>query len=623
MGQFNRKPVRVVEFDVDFCSLTYGISPCTAALAMPENPRKCYNTFPTCQDKDNFNPEPLTLRFSESRVDLPAGGPITFPVLESVSPVTATVNIAGTNERFNGLGRRGTITATFSDFPYNDRVTDKYAAERKSGDAQLDEGGYNPEDRGSFFAKLKARWPTYGDRPFRFIEGSLQDGDDLILTESGEELSTESGASLSTIKDGTFIEESVRHYIITDFLGPDRDGQVRIEGKDILHLADDKKALCPRPSRGQMRFEINEGETTVELTPENIGDAEYPSEGWAALGREIVTFTRSGDILTLTGRGLQNTEARSHREGTTVQLAYRVVDTRIDDLVEDLLINFSNVPASFIPKVKWEEDVTRWASTLVLDTIITRPEGVQKLIAELAVLGVSVWWDDVKQEVGLKINAPVAAGEIVEFSDDANILDIHQEDNDEERLTQVHFYSVQTDPTGSATDKNNFDRIIVAIDVEAEQENSYRNPRIREVFSRWVNEGADSVLLVNALRLLSRFNTAPATYKVKIDNKDNSISLVDVVNLTSRVNQDLTGRIRPKLTQVRKKTTDEKHGWTNIELQDFSFDGQFRVIAPNEVDGSPFPVYGDATQAQKDTFAYLIAEDDGFFPDGEPAHQLI
>ena len=604
MPGFNRRPVRVVEIDVDFCTRVYGESPCTASMSLPGNPRKCYNTFTTCQDKPNFNSSPLTLRFAEPRVDLPAGGPITFPVLESVSPVTATVNIAGTNDRFNGLGRRGTISATFTDFPYNDKVVDKYSAERKSGDAQLDEDGYDPKDRGSFFGKLKSRWPTYGDRPMRFIEGYLDD-------------------------NGDFQVESTRHYIITDFKGPDRRGQVRIEGKDILHLADDKKAQCPRPSKGQMRFELfdridrggnpnPEYNPNVELTPAGIGDAEYPTEGWATIGREVVTFTRVGDILTLTGRGLLNTEERSHREGSTVQLAYRVVNTRIDDLVEDLLVNYSSVPSAFIPKADWEVDVTRWASTLVLDTIITKPEGVQKLIAELAVIGVSVWWDDVAQEIRLKINSPVFGEDIVDFTDDSHILDIEQEDHDEDRLTQVHFYSVQTDPTGSATDKNNFDRVIVTIDAEAEQENSYRNPRIREIFCRWVNEGADSVLLVNALRMLARFNTAPTTFKVKIDNKDNDLSLIDVVRLNTRVAQGVTGRPTPKLTQVRQKTTRREHGWTDIELQDFFFDGEFRLIAPNNT-----PVYGSATQEQKDQFAFMIAAADDFFPDGTPAHQLI
>ena len=604
MSQFNKRPIRLVEFDVDFCQNTYGESPCEAALSLPGTPRKCYNTFHTCQDKGNFNPGTLTLRFAEPRANLPVGGPITFPVLESVTPVTATVNIAGTNERYNGLGRRGTITATFTDFPYHDRVTDKYASERRSGAAQLDEPGYRPEDRGSFFAKLKSRWPTYGDRPMRYIEGYIDDNGNLEI-------------------------ESTRHYIITDFKGPDRDGEVRVEGKDILHLADDKKSLCPRPSRGQMRFELfdrfdNQGDPNpeynpvVELTPQGIGDLEYPTSGYATIGREVVTFTRSGDFLTLTGRGMENTEERSHREGSTVQMAYRVVNTRIDDLVEDLLINFAGIDPSFIPKSDWEEDVTRWASTLVLDTIITRPEGVQGLIAELAVIGVSVWWDDVKQEIGLKINSPVFGQDIIDFSDDAHILDIHQEDNDEDRLTQVHFYSVQTDPTGSATDKNNFDRVIVAIDAEAEQENSYRNPRIREIFCRWVNKGADSVLLVNALRMLARFRTAPVKYKVKIDNKDNDVSLVDVVRLNTRVAQDVTGLNRPVLTQVRQKSTRREHGWTDIELQDFFFDGSFRFIAENET-----PVYSEATQEQKDIFAFMIAEGDSFFPDGAPAHQLI
>lgn len=604
MPQLRRKLVRVVEFDVDFCTNTYGVGPCTASLSMPGAPRKCYNTFPSCQDKPNFNAGTLTLRFCEPRVDLPSG-PITFPVLDSVSPTSATVNIAGTNEQYNGLGRRGTISAKFTDFPYNDRVTDKYAVERVSGAAQLDEPGYNPEDRGTFFGKLKARWPTYGDRPFRYIEGYLDED------------------------TGEFVVESTRHYVITDFKGPDRDGEVTVEGKDILSLADDKKALCPRPSRGQMRFEMfdrlnSEGAPNpsynpdVELTPEGIGDAEYPASGFATLGREIVSFTRVGDIVTLTGRGLFNTQERSHREGTTFQLAKRVVGTRIDDLVEDLLVNFGNVPSEFIPKAKWKSDVTRWASTLVLDAIITQPEGVQKLVAELAVLGVSVWWDDTDQEVGLKINSPVFGEDIVDWDEDSHIIDVEQEDHDEDRLTQVHFYSVQTDPTASPTDKGNYDRVIVAIDAEAEQQNSYRNPRVREIFCRWVNNGADSILLINALRLLARFNTAPIKYTVTIDNKDNGIKLVDVVRLNTRVAQDLTGKPKSRLSQVNKKTSHRQAGWTNIQLQEFFFEGQFRLVAPNNT-----PVYGTATQAQKDQFGYMISAGEDFFPDGAPAHQLI
>lgn len=604
MSIVDRRPVRIVEIDVDYCTLQFGVGACTASLSLPGVPRKCYNTFNTCPVKELFNPAPLTLRFVEPRSDLPIVDNRTYPVLNNVSPVTATVNIAGTSDNFNGLGRRGTITATFTDFPDNDRGVDKYASERRSGAAQLDESGYNPKDRGTFFGKLKSRWPQYGDRPMRYIEGYIDDNGDL--------------QTLST-----------RHYIITDFNGPDRSGNVTIEGKDILHLADDKKALCPKPSLGQMRFEIfdrfdREGQPNpdynpvVELTPEGIGDAAYPSSGLAALGREIVSFTRDGDNITLTGRGLEGTEERSHREGTTVQIVKEVRNVRIDDLVEDLLVNFANIDPAFIPKSEWQEDVTRWASTMFLDTIIARPEGVQTLISELAVLGVSVWWDDVKQEIGLKINSPVFDSDITDFNDDAHILDIEQEDNDEDRLTQIHFYSVQTDPTGSPTDKNNYDRIIVAIDAEAEQQNSYRFPRVREVTCRWVNRGADSILLINALRLLSRFNTAPKTYKVKIDNKDNSISLADVVRLNTRVAQDSTGKPVQRLTQVRQKNTRREHGWTDIVLQDFQFDGNFRLIAPNNT-----PVYGNATQEQKDTFAFMIAESEDFFPDGAPSHQLI
>ena len=57
---FGRKPITIVEIDVDFCALTYGTAPCTAALSAA-TPRKCFNTFKTCQDQANFDQGTLTL----------------------------------------------------------------------------------------------------------------------------------------------------------------------------------------------------------------------------------------------------------------------------------------------------------------------------------------------------------------------------------------------------------------------------------------------------------------------------------------------------------------------------------------------------------------------------------
>ena len=56
-----RQPVTVVELDLDTCSLAYGVSPCTAALA---SGLECYNTQATCQDTPNYLDEFITAIFS-------------------------------------------------------------------------------------------------------------------------------------------------------------------------------------------------------------------------------------------------------------------------------------------------------------------------------------------------------------------------------------------------------------------------------------------------------------------------------------------------------------------------------------------------------------------------------
>jgi hypothetical protein len=340
MSTLNLEPIQIVEIDIDYCSLVYGEAPCTAALGTT-GVRKCYNTFSTCQDKPNFTKTVLTQRFIENRSRSPKCF-LTYPVLKSVSSISSTVNIAGSDDRLNGLGRRATITVELMDFPYSDRSTDKYALQREDGTAQTDEGGYKPEDRGTYFTKLKARFPFYAGRPLRVIEGFIDDTCELL-------------------------QPRTTHYVMTDIKGPDNNGRVTIEAKDILSLADDKKAVCPRPSLGKTNIEVPEVDVpfTFNLTPEGIGNVAYPTEGFATLGRELVSYTRSGDAVTITGRGLRRTRQSSHRENSTFQIAKVFEQTRIDDAIEDLLVNFGNVPQSFIPKAEWEEEITFWYGSVL------------------------------------------------------------------------------------------------------------------------------------------------------------------------------------------------------------------------------------------------------------------
>jgi len=584
-----REPVQIVEIDVDVCSLTYGSAPCTAVLGTT-GVRKCFNMYRHCQDTENFAQSTLTLRFAQPRLTMPRDE-VYFPCLESASPRSASVNIGGADPRLDALGRRATVTVRLRDFPYHDRLTDPYQAERISGTAQTDEGGYNPQDRGTFFAKLRARWPYYAGRPMRVVEGYI-DG-------------------------GTLTEERTRHFVITDWAMDDAGG-VTIDGKDVLDLADNKKAVCPRQSSGVLAADIAADATSATLTPAGIGDSEYPASGKVVIGSEIAAFTRSGDLLTLTARGTDGTNAASHSAEDAVQLCFEVDRVRIDEVVRELLEDYAGISSAFIPISDWQAEVSRWAPSMRLKTIIPKPTGVARLVGELAPLGVSIWWDEVAQEIRLKTIRPPDGDTVFNVTDDNAIKGARVEDRDEDRLTRVAFYTAMIDPTRSETDPGNYRRQRLLIDLEAESAIAYGSSRVRNVFCRWLNQGADALVRIAGRRMLGRLSDAPQHYVLTLDAKDGDITLTDILEVSSRAFTDETGRPETQLLQVVALEDDRSGHDFRVTAQSYRQRGRLFYIAPNDA-----PEYDAATDEQRAAYGFLVDETAGEFADGTPAYEMI
>lgn len=568
----NIEPVQIVEVDIDYCTLTYGTGLCTAVLGTT-GVRKCFNTFGTCQAKAAFDKGTKTLKFITPTASVPKNDTY-FPALTSVSAFSTSVNIGGANPTLGALGKRGKVSVSLKDFAYHDRYLDKYQPERVSGTAQTDEGGYDPATRGSFFTKLKSRFPFYAGRSLRVVDGYV-DG-------------------------GVFTELQTRNFIITNMVGPDDSGNVRIEAKDVLTLAEKKSATAPIASRGELLTDVDVGLVSFDLTPAGIG-ANYPASGTAVVGSEVVTYTRSVDTITFTGRAQYNTEEKEHKAGDTFQECIVYTNQLINEVVEDLLTNYTDIPASFFPTADWAEEVQRWAPTLRLDTVIAEPTSVADLLGELAVLGVSIWWDDVNQKIRIAVTKPIDLNQTTyNLTDDANIKKISQEDRDEDRLTQIHFYTVQADPTAGLKDKSNYDRIRVTVDVEAEQENSYNDTRIREIFCRWLNLGNDTSTRLRTIRLLNKLNASPKHFKIKLDAKDIAISLTDVLYVESRVITDDTGKPIPTYLEVTQKTEPVAGHEVDITAQAYLYEGNYGYIMANTAN-----TYGSATDLEKETGAYI------------------
>lgn len=545
------EPIEWVEIDVDQCTLSYGVGACTAVLGV-DSAAKCYNTFKTCQDRDNYDLGTITYTYCmpQSRLPYKVG---VFPVLMSVTERSGMVNIAGTDEKLNSLGKRETLTFTMRDFPYHDRYTDKYAQERVSGAAQADGIGYNPETKGTHFGKLRARWPYYAGRAARYCTGFIDGG---VLTD--------------VVK---------RHYIITDMDYDTAGGTATFEVKDILYLADNDKALAPVASGGSLLGAIPIGYTQFELTPEHIGTT-YPASGRAVIGSEMVNYTRSGDVITLVARGIKGTTESAHSAGDSFQEVFYKSDERIDDVIYDLLVNYAGVDPAFIPVAKWEEEITRWAVSLRLTVDVTKPTGVNKLIGELAILGLSIWWDSELQEIGLKVNRPPDEDTIFDVNDNRNIKAISIDDRDDDRLTQVGFYSAIINPTSSETDGGNYARLRQIVDVDAQSDNEFADTRVKQIYTRWLGQGNESLVRILGKRLLNRFRWSPTRYTFTIAD-DQNIRLTDVIKVNSRIAQDEHGDNIDKLMQaITIKRSKPKHEMV-ITAQTYQFDKRYGFIADN------------------------------------------
>ena len=566
-----REPIIWVEIDVDQCTLNYGTGACNAVLGTTGE-LKCFSTFKTCQDKENYDKGSLTYKFYTPQSNLPKEAGV-FPCLMSVGESVGEVNIAGTNPDIKGLGKRERITFKCKDFSYGDQYTDKYANERKSGAAQSSGIGYDPASRGTFFGKLRARWPYYAGRACRVNEAYFDNG---VLS-----------------------EVVTRHYVLTD-MDVDVAGETcTFEAKDILSLSDDDSAVCPVANNGELASDIGTGFEPFTILPTGIGNDEYETEGRIIIGSEIMSFTRSGDTFTPTGRGLNNTEVSAHSAEDAVQQTFYVENRRIEKVIRDLLRDYGNVPASFIPFSDWSAEADRWAGTLRLNAEITKPTGVNTLVSEILQLGVSVWWNRQAQEVGFKVNRPPDEDTVFDFNDQANIRSIEIDDRDDKRLTDIYTYTEIKSPISSATSGDSYKRVRGIVDLDARSANEFNDSKIRQIYMRWLGAGNDSLIRIIGKRLLNRFRWSPAFYTFRV-TYDPDLELTDVIRVNSRIHQDPTGLNEDKLMQVVSIKYDKPKHEMVVTAMAYLFDQKYALIAPNST-----PVYTSATPDQKSKYAFF------------------
>lgn len=515
-----------VEIDVDYCSLTYGAGLCTAAIGVTGD-IKCFNTLATCQDRSNFTNAPVTLRFAVASDYRPQDIEVVAASIVGVEYSPATISLG------EDLGQRASLRVSFTDHRSSDTGPggDKYLADRD----------YVPFEQGTFWGKFRKRQNFLRGRPMRWIQG--------LVGQAIEDMET-------------------RHFVIESFDGPTLDGRFTITAKDTLKLADGDRAKAPLLSKGYLNADITNSATTATLAPVGIGNSDYPASGHLNIGgKEIVSFTRSGDTLTIT-RAQDNTTAVAHSAGDRCQICLSYTAEDPADVIADLFENYAAIDAAFIPIAAWQAETGAYYRRVVTARI-AEPTSVKTLVSELVQqCGLAIWWDDVGQQIRLRVLRAIST-DAERFTEDNTVrgsLAVREQPN--KRISRVWVFFGLKNPLLPLDEPFSYRSSAERVDLDAEED--YGQPAIKTIFSRWIPFGGLSVAERLTAIQLGRFRTAPRQFTFNLFRRgQESPELGEGCRLEGQSMQDATGALEDVPIQITSIRPGDAESQVEAEEQLF------------------------------------------------------
>ena len=578
-----REPIVIVEIEQDRCGRTFGTAPC-AATGEP-----CYNTYATCKSANNYMlGTPLTLRFCQNNMGQSYNDHYLIPLLDEVNTTPTRLNPAGATEDATAFGERASVDVALSDAPHSDNAVDPYLSSR----------AFNPLTRSTFWRKWLQRNPYHAGRALRVREGYL-------------------GQSWADMR--------LRHYII-DSIALSNDG-VSVKAKDPLTLTDESVSVAPTPTGAALFGDMTDSQLNCTIFGAELAD--IPVSGWVRVGEEIIYYaSRSlpdgNGRITLSGmtRATHGTTGESHSDKDTVQVCLNYQSWLPWRVVQNLLIDYAKIPASYIDSAEWNAEGNDWLSQFTVSCIISEPTGVGKLIAEICrqVL-MYVWYDDVVKKIRLRAIRPHDDMSIPQLTDDDHFIadSTSIEVDDSNRATQVWVHHRQRNAAESATEAKNYDAHYIRVDTSAESAFEHGGVRIVHIYARWLE--SDAQVRSIASRYLARYRRTPVKLRAKLDAKDrDAVSAGSVVDVQSAFIVDSSGSIRTQRFEILS-TEDEACDIVSVEMQTAAYDSA--VVQKNAyIVSASYPNYADASAAQKNKGCW-IANSQGKLPNGDDAYCII
>lgn len=574
--KLGREPAIIVEAELDYCSRTYGVGACTAAVGVTGD-AKCFNTRSTCQVPAAYDVEAKVYRWSNVELD---------PSLPHIPNLRAAAFSSTKIDPGKSLGQRGTVVLTFQDGPWADRDVDKYWSGR----------GYDPEAHGSYWGKLLARNKFYQNRVIRVYSGYLTTPVDLANFEC-------------------------RTYFINKITGPDAKGVVKVHCVDIFRFADNLKVKVSPLSGGSVLAAFTTADTNFTLTPVGVGDLEYPASGRIAIGEEVIDFSRVGDVMTMNARGVLDSQFMDHDADEQVQLCKVWNDVFILDILYELLVDYVGVDPAYIDLPTWTVEAETWLSGYFLTATIAEPTGVLDLLNEICETCLCyMWWAEEVPTILFKAIHPEDPNDPTRELTDAyamlaNSMSISEEP--EQRISEIVVRYARVNPLLKLDEWRNYAQAIDILDASARSSEEYGEDRIRTIYSRFLSADNLAEASVLANRLIARYRDNPRKFSFKLDAKDCDLRVGDVVLVNSDSLQGADGFAKITSMQILSRTEVIAGTTYAYELTDTFFFGRYAWVMDDAT-----PDYSAATEVQKAKGCFVCDSVTLKMPNGDPPYKV-
>ena len=171
------------------------------------------------------------------------------------------------------------------------------------------------------------------------------------------------------------------------------------------------------------------------------------------------------------------------------------------------------------------------------------------------------------------------------------------------------FWGVR-DAAARLNQDDNYTRLRVRADLDAEAPEQYDDSRVRKIYSRWIHTDGQAINL--STRILNKLRDNPRTMTLELDAKDRRFWTGDVIDVLTRNSVNFLGEPQADRWQILSAEEIEAGHRVKytLDLYEFGVSGLhgrwMEVNAPN---------YEDATESERLEGAWW-ADADGRIPDG-------